>query len=331
MRITVTHVKHDGRRAGSKQRSPRFGFRVPAAGMPVPFRVLVSTRWLASGTVLALILLVTLVRTPQRRLPVLKSLVIMGLTAIIAAVAEARRLRFELVTVPIPDLPAGLDGLKVVQLTDLHLGSLFSVRKLRAARAWVARVQPDIVALTGDFVGDAKHIVLLHEGLRGISARYGVYAVLGNHDYWTNIPAIEQVLEEHGVVLLRNERRLIDAEGTPLQLVGVDCVWEQLHDVSVAMRDHAPGTTIIVLVHEPDAADEIAPYGAVLQLSGHTHAGHFTLPWLGPAFLPRHGFNYFRGLLQVGSMWVYVSRGLGGFPLRLGSPPEATLFILRRG
>jgi hypothetical protein len=80
----------------------------------------------------------------------------------------------------------------------------------------------------------------------------------------------------------------------------------------------------------PFAADEIAPYGAALQLSGHTHAGHFALPWLGPAFLPRHGFNYFRGLLRVGSMWVYVSRGFGGFPLRLGCPPEATLFTLRK-
>jgi hypothetical protein len=130
--------------------------------------------------------------------------------------AEARHLRLESVTIPIKNLPEGLDGLKVVQLTDLHLGALFSVGKLQRARTWLAQVQPDLLVLTGDFVGDDTDIVLLREGLAGIQAPLGVYAVLGNHDYWTDIPAIEQIFQEYGVVLLRNEQRLINVAGTAL-------------------------------------------------------------------------------------------------------------------
>ncbi len=304
---------------------------MPAQGTPAPFRVLVSTRWLAFGTGLGLAGLVALVRAPQRWLALLKSMVVAGLTATILAVAEARRLRFESIPVPVVDLPGQLDGLKVVQLTDLHLGSLFSAAKLRRAKAWLAQVQPDMIVLTGDFISHERDIGLLRAGLADIRAPLGVYAVLGNHDYWTNIPAIEHIFHKHGVVLLRNERRLLDLAGASLCIVGIDCVWEQLHDLAKGLCGRPPGATTLVLVHEPDTADDIAQYGAALQLSGHTHAGHFAVPGLGPAFLPRHGLLYFRGLQRVGGMWLYVSRGLGGFPLRLGSPPEATLLTLRKG
>jgi uncharacterized protein len=169
----------------------------------------------------------------------------------------------------------------------------------------------------------------LRDHLRGIHAPYGVFAILGNHDYWTDVGLIERILREYGIDLLRNERRWFEIGDATLCLVGVDCVWENLHDLERALGDLPANATTIVLAHEPDIADEVAVSGAVLQLSGHTHAGHFTLPWLGPAFLPRHGFRYYRGLQQIGNMWLYVSRGLGGYPLRLGCPPEVTEFTLR--
>jgi predicted MPP superfamily phosphohydrolase len=113
-----------------------------------------------------------------------------------------------------------------------------------------------------------------------------------------------------------------------LSIVGIDCVWEAQHNVEQAFNDHSLALATIVLAHEPDIADEVARYNPLLQLSGHTHGGHFALPILGPAFLPRHGFRYFRGIQRVGDMWLYVSRGVGGFPLRLGSTPEVTIFTL---
>lgn len=287
-------------------------------------------RWLAAGIVTMIGLVFSLVRLPRRfKLPTLGGAIAAALAALALAVREAHRVRGERVTIPVEDLPPPLDGFKIVQLSDLHIGRRFTVVNAQRAVAWALDSQPDVVVLTGDFVSFSRYIPLLDKSLRGLQARYGCYAVLGNHDYWTDISAIERVLDRHGITLLRNEQRSITIDGAILCLVGIDCIWEGRHDPAVALRDLPATATTIVLAHEPDIADEISAYPVALQLSGHTHAGHIALPGLGPAFLPRHGFRYFRGLQQVGRMWVYTSRGLGGFPIRFGSSPEVTALTLR--
>ncbi len=309
---------------------PRFGLRVPLDGSPAPFRVLVNVRWLWAGLVGLVAFLVTLVRVPRHlRLPLVLSGVLAGLSMLVTAIVQARQLAVEHVTIPIDDLPPALDGFTIIQLSDFHLGSPFSAANLQRAIAWMRRQQPDLVVLTGDFVSYTDNLPLLHEGLQDLSAHHGIYAILGNHDYWTDIAVVEQALARHSIELLRNEQRCIDVGGSRLYLVGIDCVWEAQHDLELALSSIADDGPVVVLAHEPDIADEIAAYGPALQLSGHTHAGHITLPGLGPLFLPRHGFRYFRGLHRVGRMWLYVSRGLGGAPLRLGCPPEATMLRLR--
>lgn len=313
------------------RRDPRFGLRVPADGSPAPFRVLVSTRWLWAGLVSLLTLVIALVRLPQRwRVPLILGAATTGLSAAITGIVQARGLKFEHVTIPVVKLPPALDGFTIVQLSDFHLGASFTEKNLRRAIAWTRRQRSDLVVLTGDFINYTQDIPLLNTCLQDLNARYGTYAILGNHDYWTNIQSIGAVLAEHGIELLRNERRCIEVGGARLYLVGIDCVWEAKHDPALALSGIPADAPIVVLAHEPDIADEIAPYGAALQLSGHTHAGHFALPALGPLFLPRHGFRYFRGLQRVGRMWLYVSRGLGGSPMRLGCTPEATKLTLRR-
>ena len=309
---------------------PRFGWRVPQDGSPAPFRVLINTRWLGVGLAALAMFGATLARIPRHRwLPLVLSSGLAGLAMLGTAIVQARQLIFERVTIPIADLPRALDGFTIIQLSDLHLGAPFTVANLQRAVAWTRRQQPDLVALTGDFINYIDDVPLLHECLQGISARHGVYAILGNHDYWTDIAIVEQALARHGIELLRNEQRRIDVGGSRLYLVGVDCVWEARHDLDLALSSIPADAPVVVLAHEPDIADEIAPYGAALQLSGHTHAGHMALPGLGPLFLPRHGFRYFQGLQRIGRMWLYVSRGLGGVPLRLGCPPEATMLTLR--
>lgn len=318
---------HHGSTSGPK--GPRFGLRVPADGAPVPYRVLVSTSWLWAGLAAMLAAGVAAVREPRKRVPqVFGGIIVAGCAAIGIAVGEASRLSLQRVSIPVPNLPSGLDGLTVLQLSDLHLGWPFTAGHLRRAMGWVAEVRPQVIVLTGDFIHQDHDMTLLRQGLAGIRAPYGVYAVLGNHDYWIDVAAIEQVFQAYGVVLLRNERRVLDVDGAQLCIVGIDCVWEALHDVAAALNDLPAGATTIVLAHEPDIADEVAEHPVTLQLSGHTHAGHFALPGLGPAFLPRHGTRYFRGLQRVGRMWLYVSRGLGGFPFRIGCLPEATALTL---
>lgn len=313
-----------------QRRSERpFGIHIPDNGAPVPFRILVSTRWLWAAVATGVAALITLCLIPrQLRFPTLLGGSMMGVGILSTAILQSRRLVVERIELPVPRMPAAFDGFNIVQISDLHLGRPFAVKNLRRAVQWVQQESPDLLVFTGDFVHYTHAIPLLRTELRRVKARHGMYAVLGNHDYWTSVTALEEVLNEYGIVLLRNERRCICESGAALWLVGIDSVWEARHDLQAALGD-LPDVPAIVLAHEPDIADEVASYGVAVQLSGHTHAGHIALPGLGPFFLPRHGFRYFRGLHHVGQMWLYVSRGLGGIPLRLGCPPEVTSIILR--
>lgn len=313
-------------------RERKFGFRVPEDGSPVPFRVLIGRQWVRAAIVAAVVLAGIAPRlTWRQRLHVLMGGVGALLAGIGVGLAQARRVAFERHTLEVPELPPALDGFRIIQITDLHLGSLFTVANLQRTLAWVREQQPDLVVFTGDFISYNDKLPLLREHLHGISAPHGVYAIFGNHDYWTDIAALEQVLRGHGIEVLRNEQRTLRVGDATLYLVGIDCIWESLHDLAAAFADVPADAPTIVLAHEPDIADEVARFSPTLQLSGHTHAGHITAPLLGPLFLPRHGLRYFQGLHRVGRMWLYISRGLGGYPLRFGCPPEVTEFTLKQG
>jgi len=312
------------------RREPGFGFRPPADGSPPLYRVHLSSRWLLAGVVGAAGLVAGALKLPRRWLPVAAGAVVAaGAATLGAAVLGAAQLRFAYVEVPIAGLPAAFDGFRIAQLSDLHLGWPFAMRNARRAVGWVIDHKPDLVAVTGDFVRHYTDPLAVQTALRGLQAPHGVYAVFGNHDYWDDLETLEQSIAGLGIDVLRNERRSLVADGEQISLVGIDCIWESRHDVALAMSKVPLGETAIVLAHEPDVADDVAAAGAQLQLSGHNHGGHIALPWLGPLFLPRHGLRYVRGLLRVGGMWLYVSRGLGGFPLRIGTPPEVTEITLR--
>jgi predicted MPP superfamily phosphohydrolase len=309
----------------------RFGVWVPRDGSLAPFRVLVSWRWLVTGLVASVLMLGWSRRLPRhRRLPTVGgSVVAAALAALGMAIGAARRPSFERLELPICDLAPALDGFTIAHIGDLHLGLPFTRANLRRATAWLAEQQPDVIVYTGDFVNHLRRLPLLIPELRHIRAPHGVYAVFGNHDYWAGVEPLAKALADCGIHILRNRAHVLSVCDATLVVAGIDCVWERRHDVATALRDLSPDATVIMLAHEPDIADEVAAYDVALQLSGHTHAGHITLPGLGPLFLPRHGFRYVRGLQRVGNMWLYVTRGLGGLPLRLGGSPEATLHVLR--
>lgn len=319
------------RDADERWREPRFGVCPPADGSLAPFRVLVSLRWLLAGLLSSGLGLATFLAAPRRwRLGVAGAFGMLGMSGLASALLGARRARIERMTLPIDDLPPALDGVRIVQISDLHLGWPFTMANARRAVAWTQQQPPQLIALTGDFVAFARCIDQVGPALQGLRATHGVVAVFGNHDYWVDTERIATQLADLGVTVLRNESRRIAINGAALRLIGVDCVWEARHDIMRAMAERQPDEVAIVLAHEPDIADKVAALGAHVQLSGHTHAGHFALPVLGPAFLPRHGFRYYRGLQRVGRMWLYVSRGIGGYPLRLGCPPEITELTLQR-
>ncbi len=244
---------------------------------------------------------------------------------------EPARPRLERVEIRRADLPPELDGLRIGQLSDIHLGVPFTVANTRWGVAQMQREHPDLIVLTGDQVMHKRAIPLLTPLFRRLEAPLGVYAISGNHDYWEGLHDVRAALQVAGIPLLLNEHRRIEWRGAPFWLVGVDDLWDGVLDFKMALRGVPPGAFKILLGHEPDLADEAAQFGFALHLAGHVHGGHVRLPGIGPLARPRFGLRYLEGLYNVQGMTLYVSRGLGGAPLRLLCPPEAAIITLRRG
>ena len=237
----------------------------------------------------------------------------------------------EQIDVTLPRLPARLEGLRVAQLSDLHISSYTTAGDIERAAALAMRQSPDVIVLTGDFIWREvwQYAEELVEPRRTLRAPLGVYAVLGNHDHWEDAALATRVLGEAGVTLLLNQAVRLDA-GAPLWLAGLDDVWERKHDMAAALAGAPDDECKLLLVHEPDYADEAARYPVDLQLSGHSHGGQINLPGYGRPVLPYLGRKYPAGLYQVGPLALYTNRGIGVIapPVRFNCPPEVTLLTL---
>lgn len=237
------------------------------------------------------------------------------------------------VRVRLPRLPRPFAGLKVAQISDLHFGPLVSAGAVRAAVDTVLGLKPDLAVVTGDHVSTLDHgeADLIVQELSRLNAPFGAFAVLGNHDHWTNPEVVANALRRAGLTLLRNASVRLDRAGETLYLAGVDDVWEKKHDLGSALAGVPDEGCAILLAHEPDFADDASKDRRVtLQLSGHSHGGQVRIPGRGPIRLPHLGQRYPEGLRQVGSMQLYTNRGIGVIfpPVRFNCRPEVTLFEL---
>jgi predicted MPP superfamily phosphohydrolase len=256
---------------------------------------------------------------------------------------EPHWLAVERVDVPIPDLPASLDGFTIVQLSDLHRGPDVTQEQVAQAVELALQQEAHLVVLTGDYVSvSAEYAASCAESLSPLAAsggeappRFGgagggnVLACLGNHDHWTDADAVAGALADAGITVLRNAAREV-ADG--LWVAAVDDVWERHADLEQALEGVPAGAAVVLLAHEPDYADEAAAGGRVsLQLSGHSHGGQVRLPFAGPLVLPYLGRKYPAGLYRVGEMWLYVNRGVGlvNPAVRFNCRPEVTILRLR--
>jgi uncharacterized protein len=193
-------------------------------------------------------------------------------------------LSIEQITVKIADLPAAFQGTKIAQLSDLHFDGLrLSDEMLSEAIAACNQAQPDLVALTGDYVtDDPAPITELASRLKHLSSRYGTYAVLGNHDIYPS-GSREQVthaLEQVGIQVLWNQ--IVYPFGAGLPVVGLADFWSKQFQPATVMAQLDPHTPRLVLSHNPDTAAPLSQWRVDLQLSGHTHGGQIALPGLGP-------------------------------------------------
>lgn len=245
---------------------------------------------------------------------------------------EPHWLSIETVSIPLRRLPPQFAGFTLAQISDVHRSLYVAEADIRAAVEAVNRLTPDVVVLTGDFVtNDAALAESCAPVLGALQARSGVYAILGNHDHWTNADEVERALQTQPITVLRNAAVPIERDGARLWIAGVDDVWEHHADLDRALRLVPAAQTTILLAHEPDYADLAAQYPIDLQLSGHSHGGQVRLPFFGPPVLPHLGRKYPHGLYQLGPLQLYTNRGLGVIspPVRFNCQPEITLLTLR--
>ncbi len=246
---------------------------------------------------------------------------------------EPRWIRIERVRVPLANLPAALEGLSIAQLSDIHLHPHTQIELVKEAVDIVNQLQADLIVLTGDYVLEsAKSVFELAPVLAGMQSRLGTFAILGNHDLWTDAGIVRSGLERAGVPVLVNQgMRLDTGSGGNLFLAGLDDGWSGTPRLDIALAECPANCPAILLMHEPDFADNYLRDNRVwLQLSGHTHGGQVRIPGLGAIALPTYGQKYVNGLYRVHDAWLYVNRGLGviGPPVRFNCRPEITLITL---
>jgi len=255
------------------------------------------------------------------------------------------RLNLETTTpaIRLPRLPRAFDGFRICQLSDIHIGPFMPAEEIRKYAAIANAQKADLIVLTGDFVTfdpRTQHAVV--EALSGLRAPFGIYGCLGNHDAWAGVEdSITELFRQAGVRMLRGARVPIAAHGESFNLIGVDFQSQRRFGPSPPVP-HVLGNieglidrdrVNILLSHNPDTFDRAAELGIDLSLAGHTHGGQAALEFISPELAPsRLVTPYVAGWFGKPGGQLYVNRGIGTIfiPIRIGAPPEITVYNLAR-
>lgn len=247
---------------------------------------------------------------------------------------EPAWVQVESVPLNLPRLHPAFHGTRLVHISDIHFDDEWmTAARLRDLVERINTLAAHAILITGDFVTKGKHAANPQWGeiLSGLRAPWGVFATLGNHDYWSDDSLVRRALQKAQIHLLDNKVHTIQRSDAALHLCGVDDIWEKQHRLSRVLADLPQNGAAVLLAHEPDFADESAAANRFdLQLSGHAHGGQVYLPGYGAPILPPLGKKYPVGLYKVGTMWQYSTRGLGMVKpfVRLNCRPEITLLTL---
>lgn len=228
-----------------------------------------------------------------------------------------------------PRVDDALAGMNIAQITDVHLGRWVKPRHLQQIVAFVNAERPDLVALTGDYIGyKTEDIAPCIETLGHLQAP--TFAVLGNHDHWASTELTHNAFIQAGIPVLSNQRVEFDWGSTSLQLVGVDDHVTRHADVEAAFQGLDEARFCLTLNHVPAIAPACAERGGDLILSGHTHGFQFNVPGVTHRIAERMGTQYYAGPYRLGESFLYISRGLGSasWPWRIRAKSELTFFEL---
>jgi predicted MPP superfamily phosphohydrolase len=268
--------------------------------------------------------------------------VLVALLVVFAAYSYSETYRVEVkdYTFSSPDVPEAFDGARIVLVTDVHRAFFFSQSRLENIVAKVNGLDPDLVALGGDYVyGSKGYETQTFAALGRLKAPLGVYGVLGNHDYahppgGGNDPtAAMEAAAKVGIPILDNKGVWVEKSGQRFRLAGVSDLSQGAPVAAYAVEGTTPSDLVVLMSHEPDFAEYMWPGDADLVLSGHTHGGQITFFGL---WAPRYGsrFGYLSGVYsnKQKNATVIVSNGVGTVfpPLRFFARPQIVVVTLRR-
>lgn len=233
--------------------------------------------------------------------------------------------------IEVPRMATVLDGLSIVHLSDLHFSGRVGKAYFQEVVRESNRMEPDLVAITGDLVDRPPYIDWIPDTLGRLRTRYGAYYVLGNHDLRVDTDRLRQVLQQSGLVDLGGRWIQIEIRGQPVVLAGNELPWlVPAADMSRCPPRNGGGPLRIILAHSPDQFDWAQSQDADLLLAGHTHGGQICFPLIGPILSPsREGVKYASGVFYAPPTVMHVTRGVSGLtPVRLKCPPEMAHLLL---
>jgi uncharacterized protein len=234
----------------------------------------------------------------------------------------------------IRDLPQAFEGFRITQLTDVHHSRIVGLEAIERVVSLAQQTKPDLIALTGDYTTSyRRYIEPCAEVLGKLSAPEGVWAVLGNHDHYTDPELTTRALERNHINVMNNANTVLRRRSDTLQLSGVDDSSWAGDDWTRAFYGLNLKRPTVLLSHQPVVIEMPQTENISLILSGHTHGGQINVPFLGtPARILTKDLKYAQGLFRRGETQLYVSSGTGviGLPLRFGVRPEIAVLRLRR-
>lgn len=248
---------------------------------------------------------------------------------------ERYLVQFNRYRIPVANLPAAFQGLRIAQVSDAHCGRLMPRWFVNYLLERVNRAGADVIVCTGDYIHgrDAAQIEVVWPMLCELRAPLGVYSVLGNHDHWGSAERSLYWLERSGQNL-RGKAIALEKDGERLWLAGIGDLWEDPFPVDSVLSQIPERDCRIVLAHNPDSADTPFSGRIDLMLSGHTHGGQVRIPFGGAPVLPVKNKTYSSGLkMSTKQQRVFISRGIGWaiYPVRFNCYPEIPILELIRG
>lgn len=234
----------------------------------------------------------------------------------------------------IKDLPERFEGFRITQLTDVHHSRIVDLEEVQHVVDVANGTKPDLIVLTGDYTTSyRRYIEPCAEVLGGLRAPQGVWAVLGNHDHYTDPELTTRALVRNHITVMNNANTTLLRGPDAIQLAGIDDWSWNGTDWRRAFYGFDDKLPSVLLSHQPIVLDLEEAQSASLILSGHTHGGQLKLPFIGAPARFATDLKYASGLFRRGQTQLYVSRGTGviGLPVRLGVRPEVAVLRLRRG